>query len=60
MLIAYSIKLLMAVVLWVHMWIFNFKRDRDQDGVPIDEKEAIELGMHDVTEMDNKWFRYTL
>jgi len=60
MLIAYSIKLLMAVLLYVHMWMFNMRRDREQEGMPIDEKEAIELGMHDVTEIDNKGFRYIL
>jgi heme/copper-type cytochrome/quinol oxidase subunit 2 len=60
MLIAYSIKLLMAVLLYLHMWMFNRKRDREQADTPIDEKEAIELGMHDVTEIDNKGFRYIL
>ncbi|KAN0094257.1 MFS general substrate transporter [Hyaloscypha variabilis] len=60
MLIAYTIKLLMAVLLYVHMWLFNMRRDREQDGIAIDEKEAIELGMHDVTEIDNKGFRYIL
>lgn len=60
MLIAYSIKLAMAVLLYVHMWMFNQKRDREQAQTPIDEKDAIELGMHDVTEIDNKGFRYIL
>jgi hypothetical protein len=36
------------------------RRDREKDGIAIDEKEAIELGMHDVTEIDNKGFRYIL
>ncbi|KAH8595990.1 major facilitator superfamily domain-containing protein [Bisporella sp. PMI_857] len=60
MLIAYSIKLLMAFVLYIHMFMFNRKRDREQAAAPVDEKEAIELGMHDVTEIDNKGFRYIL
>ncbi|KAE9368156.1 MFS general substrate transporter [Stipitochalara longipes BDJ] len=60
MLIAYTIKLLMAVLLYVHMWMFNMRRDREQGENPVDEKEAIELGMHDVTEIDNKGFRYIL
>jgi hypothetical protein len=60
MLIAYSIKLAMSVLLYAHMWMFNLRRDREQAGIPIDEKEAIELGMHDVTEIDNKGFRYIL
>jgi len=42
------------------MWMFNKKRDREQALTPADEKEAIELGMHDVTEIDNKGFRYIL
>ena len=68
MLVAYSIKLLMVVVLYVHMWMFNQVRKREavaamaaaRVGAVIDEKEAIELGMHDVTEIDNKGFRYAM
>lgn len=60
MLIAYSIKLFMVFVLYIHMWMFNRKRDREQAASPVDEREAIELGMHDVTEIDNKGFRYIL
>jgi len=60
MLIAYSIKLVMVFSLYAHMIMFNRKRDREQAGNPVDEKETIELGMHDVTELDNRGFRYTL
>jgi MFS transporter, ACS family, DAL5 transporter family protein len=60
MLIAYSVKLAMAVLLYMHMWLFNQRRDQEQAETPIDEKDAIELGMHDVTEIDNKGFRYIL
>ncbi|TVY34905.1 putative transporter [Lachnellula subtilissima] len=60
MLIAYSIKLVMVFVLYIHMYMFNRKRDREQAATPFDEKEAIELGMHDATEFDNKGFRYIL
>ena len=60
MLIAYSIKLAMVFVLYIHMFMFNRKRDREQAATPVDEKEAIELGMHDMTEFDNKGFRYIL
>ncbi|TVY53544.1 putative transporter [Lachnellula cervina] len=60
MLIAYSIKLVMAFVLYIHMYMFNRTRDREQAATPLDEKEAIELGMHDATEFDNKGFRYIL
>lgn len=66
MLVAYSLKLVLVFVLYVHMWMFNRARDQAAEasragpsGV-IDEKETIELGMHDVTEIDNKGFRYTL
>jgi len=60
MLVSYIIKLLMVFVLYVHMWMFNRKRDREQALSPVDERDAIELGMHDQTEIDNKGFRYTL
>jgi hypothetical protein len=57
------------------MWSVNKKRDREalalsQEGgadathVGLrgedQEKEAIELGMQDITEIDNKGFRYSL
>jgi hypothetical protein len=32
--------------------------DMDRDGGVIDEREAIELGMHDVAEIDIKGFKY--
>jgi hypothetical protein len=66
MVVAYSIKLFMVFVLYVHMWMFNRNRDREEAaaragaGGVVDEKEAIELGMHDVTEIDNQGFRYIL
>ena len=68
MLIGYVIKLLAISVLYVYMWSINKKRDREQavDGSgPLDEKErvrrqGIEYGMHDMTELDNKYFRYVL
>lgn len=60
MLIAYSIKLVMAFILYVHMYMFNKKRDTEQAASPVAENETIELGMHDVTEIDNKGFRYIL
>ena len=70
MVVAYSIKLFMVFVLYVHMWMFNRNRDREEaaarvgvgagTGGVVDEKEAIELGMRDVTEIDNKGFRYIL
>ena len=60
MLIAYTIKLLMVIILYIYMWVFNKKRDKEQAAVPVSEKEAIEMGMHDLTEFENKGFRYSL
>lgn len=64
MLIGYVIKLVAIVVLYIYMWLANKKRDREAAAVGVmdydAEKEAIERGMHDVTELDNKGFRYTL
>jgi len=59
MLIAFSVKLFLTLLLTTHLWLFNRKRDQEQE-VEVDEKEAIEFGMHDVTEIDNKGFRYML
>ena len=64
MLVGYSVKLLMAVVLYVYMFMANKKRDREavEAGAHSDEEEkaAIERGMRDLTELDNKGFRYSL
>jgi ribose 1,5-bisphosphokinase PhnN len=63
MLIGYSIKLLAVLVLFAYMWSVNRKRDRESAGSvrrDEEEKEAVEAGMHDVTEIDNKGFRYIL
>ena len=64
MLIGYSVKLAMCVVLYVYMYRSNKQRDRAAaaDGAESDEevKAAIERGMQDMTEIDNKGFRYSL
>ncbi|KAK5119818.1 hypothetical protein LTR85_007144 [Meristemomyces frigidus] len=64
MLVGYSVKLLMVVVLYVYMWSANKKRDRAMvaQGTLSDEEEkaAIERGMLDTTELDNPGFRYAL
>jgi hypothetical protein len=68
MLTGYVLKLLAITVLYIYMWMDNKKRDREQaiDGsADIDEKErvrkqGIEAGMHDMTELDNRGFRYVL
>ena len=57
MLVGYSFKLLAAVVLYIYMYRENKKRDAAGDA---DEQAAINAGMHDITELDNKGFRYTL
>ncbi|KAL1845298.1 hypothetical protein VTK73DRAFT_718 [Phialemonium thermophilum] len=64
-LIGYSIKTIMVVVLYVYMWSVNKKRDREAaaEGAEVAaerERAAIEGGMHDMTELDNKGFRYVL
>lgn len=57
MLVGYSVKLVSTIVLYLYMWRSNVSRDAE---APIDEKAAINAGMHDQTELDNKGFRYTL
>jgi hypothetical protein len=48
MLIGYTIKLSMVVVLYIYMYRSN--KARDAEGPP-DERMAIEAGMHDLTEL---------
>jgi cbb3-type cytochrome oxidase subunit 3 len=64
MLVGYSVKLLMVVILYVYMHRSNKKRDAEQAArgelSEEEEKEAIERGMLDMTEIDNKGFRYIL
>ncbi|KAF3064462.1 hypothetical protein GL218_01831 [Daldinia childiae] len=64
-LIGYSVKTVMVIVLYIYMWSVNRKRDREAalEGFGLSEeqeKQAIEQGMQDVTELDNKGFRYVL
>ncbi|KAK6949769.1 hypothetical protein Daesc_008090 [Daldinia eschscholtzii] len=64
-LIGYSVKTVMVVVLYIYMWMVNKKRDREAalEGPGLSEeqeKQAIEQGMQDTTELDNKGFRYVL
>lgn len=68
-LVGYCVKTVMVGVLYVYMWRENRRRDRAA-GAAVDagtgvtarelEREAIEAGMHDMTEIDNKGFRYVL
>lgn len=64
MLVGYSVKLSMVVVLYVYMWRSNVQRDREQaargEASEEEEREAIEKGMLDMTEIDNRGFRYIL
>lgn len=63
-LIGYSVKTIMVVVLYGYMWSVNKRRDREAAENPQSaedqEREAIEKGMRDMTEIDNKGFRYVL
>jgi hypothetical protein len=64
MLVGYSVKLAMVVVLYIFMYRSNKARDAEQAArgelTEEEEKEAIERGMLDMTEIDNKGFRYIL
>lgn len=64
MLVGFTGKLVAIMILYWYMWAENKKRDREQaqrgEASEIEDVEAIEKGMHDITEIDNKGFRYTL
>jgi hypothetical protein len=64
MLVGYTVKLLAVLVLYAYMWSVNKKRDEQSaSGIHLtdqEEKAAVEAGMLDVTEIDNKGFRYML
>jgi len=64
MLVGYSVKLAMVVVLYIFMYRSNKSRDREQaargETSDAEEREAIEKGMLDMTEIDNRGFRYIL
>ncbi|KAK3116413.1 hypothetical protein LTR53_003206 [Teratosphaeriaceae sp. CCFEE 6253] len=61
----YCAKTVLVMVLYAYMWSVNKRRDREaatagsQMGAG-QEKEAIEKGMQDMTEIDNHGFRYVL
>ncbi|GAB7330562.1 hypothetical protein MBLNU13_g02149t1 [Cladosporium sp. NU13] len=64
MLVGYTVKLLSVVVLYVYMWGVNKKRDREAANSGLSkedlERAGIESGMQDMTELENKAFRYVL
>lgn len=57
MLVGYSVKLAMVIVLYIYMVRENKKRDAAGHS---NEDAAIKSGMHDQTELDNPGFRYSL
>jgi hypothetical protein len=64
MLVGFTCKLIAILVLYWYMWTENKRRDREQaergDLRELEDREAVEQGMHDITELDNNGFRYTL
>jgi hypothetical protein len=64
MLVGYTVKITCVIILYIYMHSINKKRDREAaaHGALSEEEEraAIESGMHDQTEIDNKGFRYVL
>ncbi|KAH7051125.1 major facilitator superfamily domain-containing protein [Macrophomina phaseolina] len=62
MLVGYIVKLGAVIVLYIYMWSVNKKRDREQADMSPEEleREAVEAGMRDMTELENKGFRYIL
>lgn len=58
MLVGYIVKLGAVIVLYIYMYMVNKQRDREAGELGMnEERDAIEKGMHDVTELDNKGFR---
>ena len=64
MLIGYIVKLAAVLVLYAYMWSVNKKRDREAANSGLSQEEleraGIESGMQDMTELENKAFRYVL
>ncbi|KAK3074546.1 hypothetical protein LTR53_002900 [Teratosphaeriaceae sp. CCFEE 6253] len=61
----YCAKTVLVMVLYAYMWSVNKRRDREAATAGLQmgarqEKEAIEKGMQDMTEIDNHGFRYVL
>ncbi|CAK7226516.1 hypothetical protein SCUCBS95973_006226 [Sporothrix curviconia] len=63
-LVGFTFKTLGGLALYAYMWAVNRQRDRAAAADPRTPAEraqsAVEQGMHDVTELDNKDFRYVL
>lgn len=62
MLVGYVVKLVMVVILYIYMYSVNKKRDRQAAELSAEttEREGVEAGMLDLTELENKNFRYIL
>ena len=64
MFVGYCVKPALVVILYIYMYSVNKKRDlegaREQGLTEEEEKEVIELGVLNVTKIDNKGFRYIL
>lgn len=64
MLVGYSVKLLMVVILYIYMYTVNKRRDQRAAALGSfedhDEQLAIDKGMQDMTELENEGFRYAL
>lgn len=64
MLVGYGVKQAMVVSLYIFMWRSNKSRDAEHatrgELSEEEEREAIEKGMQDMTEIDNRGFRYIL
>lgn len=64
MLVGYTVKITCVIILYIYMYSVIKRRDREavaQGALSEEErKAAIERGMHNVTELDNKGFRYVL
>jgi uncharacterized ion transporter superfamily protein YfcC len=63
MLVGYSVKLAMVLLLYIYMYRSNVARDAagsEADADREEDREAIENGMLDMTEIDNHGFRYIL
>ncbi|KAL1981720.1 hypothetical protein VTN96DRAFT_2277 [Rasamsonia emersonii] len=66
MLIGYAVKLIAIIVLYLYMYLDNKRRDREAASTETaitagpEDQDAIEKGMLDQTELDNKGFRYVL
>ncbi|KAK2773125.1 hypothetical protein FQN52_006101 [Onygenales sp. PD_12] len=60
MLVGYTVKVLAITALYIYMYLENKRRDREALTLAEDSRDAIDDGMMDKTELENKGFRYVL